>query len=204
MASRKTGDWAKANRILAALPKELPMAAQQAIVAEGEFLRAKMVEGLTAQAPGGKALRPLSPWTIAARRLAGFRGTKSLIRSGALRAAITVQVVRGQVTVGVPRTAIGPGGERLIDIAALHENGAGPFIVKITPAMRRYLAVVAKHLPGGATRGKGRGGARGYLTIRIPPRPFIAPVWRKYGKPAEMKKRIMARMQKLLAARVGR
>ena len=46
---------------------------------EAEALRREIVQGLTRQAPGGSPLEPPKETTLAARRLKGFGGSKSLI-----------------------------------------------------------------------------------------------------------------------------
>ena len=95
MAVSRTGDWARARRLLTAAPQRLQAAIGTAVRQEAHALRNEIVQGLTRQAPGGEPLKPPSPLTIAARELEGFGGTKALIVRGDLRNSITV-VVQGE------------------------------------------------------------------------------------------------------------
>ena len=79
MAVSRTGDWARARRLLTAAPQRLQAAIGTAVRQEAHALRNEIVQGLTRQAPGGEPLKPPSPLTIAARELEGFGGTKALI-----------------------------------------------------------------------------------------------------------------------------
>ncbi len=195
MPSRKTGDWAKARKVFANLGAKAKAAADAAILQEAHFIRGQMVQGITDQAPGGKAFKPLSPLTLAARRLRRFRGTKALMVRGDLRNSITVMRQNGKTFIGVHKTASSKDGKKMIDIASVHEFGAGPIIMKVTPKMRRYLAVLYK--AAGIPRTGGTG--KGVVVIRIPARPFIRPVFERDGKPEAVKKRLEQRMAKMLA-----
>ena len=78
MTSRKTGDWAKAREIFETMAVAVDTASQKAISQEAQFFRGEIVKGIVSQAPGGKAFKPLSPLTLAARwrqspRSAAFR-----------------------------------------------------------------------------------------------------------------------------------
>ncbi|HRI18473.1 MAG TPA: hypothetical protein PL196_08135, partial [Burkholderiaceae bacterium] len=90
MAVSRTGDWARARRLLTAAPQRLQAAIGTAVRQEAHALRNEIVQGLTRQAPGGEPLKPPSPLTIAARQLEGFGGSKALIVRGDLRNSITV------------------------------------------------------------------------------------------------------------------
>jgi hypothetical protein len=196
MATRRTGDWARGRRIFGNLAQTTERAADTAVLQEAHHLRGKMVEGITDQAPGGKAFKPLSPLTLAARRLRRFRGTKALMVRGDLRNQITVMRVGRRVFVGVLKTATGRDGKKLINIANVHEFGYGPIIIKVTPKMRRWLAVLYKE--AGIPRVAGAGSGRGVVVIRIPARPFIRPVYERDAKPADVKARLEERTMKIL------
>ena len=71
MTVRKTGDWAKARKMLQSGPLKMRGAIATALHQEAHLLRKEIVQGITKQAPGSKAMKPLSPLTIAARKLAG-------------------------------------------------------------------------------------------------------------------------------------
>jgi hypothetical protein len=173
MTIRKTGEWRKAQAILARGARELGKSVDRALTQEAHALRAALVEGLDKQAPAGQALTPLAPLTIAARQLRRFRGTKVLIRTAELRNAFAVIRRASLVFVGIPGTARGRDGHSLSVRAEAHEYGAGPTIVPITPRMRRFLFALYRKAGRDTTR---RGGGSGVVVIQIPPRPFMRPV----------------------------
>lgn len=179
----KTGQWVAAARTLGTGPARLRIAMDRATLQEAEFFRKKVVEGIVKQAPGGKAFKPLSETTLAIRRFTGFAGTKALIVRGDLRNSIKVTKKNGplgvEAFVGVHRTERGSDGEKLVNIAAVHEFGAGPIVIPVTPAMRRFLmAAFSAELPGfGEQQGDGSSGlSRGIIIVKIPARPYMQPV----------------------------
>jgi hypothetical protein len=188
MKVTKTGDWAQARHLLQTMPYKLKTTVSIAFRQEAELLRKQIVQGLTKQAPGGKSFKELSVFTLAARRLKNFKGTKALIRRGDLRGAISV-IVRGEEAfVGVPRKARDKDGNPVIDIAELNEFGSKPIVIPITPKMRRYLAVLFKEAgeTAGSSGGKG-GSGKGVVVTRIPARPFLKPVFEKFSIGAEQR-----------------
>jgi hypothetical protein len=188
-----TGEWRSAVRALQRAPHTMQRVTSQALRQEAEFLRKHIVEGIRDQAPGGKNFKPLSPYTIAMRTFLRLRGQKALIERGDLIRNVHVHKVDpSNVFVGIMRSASTSDGKDLVNIAKIHEFGAGPFVIRLTPKMRAFLAMVFRkmyvpHKPG-------RGG--GELVITIPARPFIAPVFEMYG-PA-VATRMRERMIKLL------
>ena len=138
MAVSRTGDWARARRLLTAAPQRLQAAISTAVRQEAHALRNEIVQGLTRQAPGGEPLKPPSPLTIAARELEGFGGTKALIVRGDLRNSITVFVQGDEAFIGVSRSARSKDGASMVDLAKLHEFGGPPVIIPMTPKMRRF------------------------------------------------------------------
>jgi hypothetical protein len=192
MTVRKTGDWSKASKMLRAGPLKMRGAIAMALRQEAQLLRKEIVQGITKQAPGGDAMKPLSPLTIAARELAGFGGTKALIRRGDLRNAVTVVVKGFEAFIGVPRKAKDENGRPVVDVAKVQEFGAGPFIIPMTPAMRRYLFVLFKKAGVYEKRGNGKG----VVVISIPARPFLLPAFDKFSQGA--RKRFLGRVSRLL------
>jgi hypothetical protein len=192
----KTGDWGKARKLFANLSKTATGAADAAVQQEAHYLRGKIVQGITDQAPGGRSFKPLSPLTIAARRMRGFRGTKALMVRGDLRNSITVMRQGTKTFVGVLRTATAKDGKKLINIANVHEFGQ-VIVMKLTPKMRRFLAVLYKKagIPRVSSAG---GGGKDTVVIRIPARPFLRPVFEKDAKPADVKRRLEERMANML------
>ncbi len=107
---RRTGAWGEAARIALTMRAKFKNALEQAVMKEAHFIRGKIVHGIAAQAPGGQAFAPLSPITLAMRKAMGFGGTKALIRTGALRGAVTAIRVPGSAPrafVGILRQAKG-------------------------------------------------------------------------------------------------
>lgn len=171
---RQTGDWALARRLIASGPARLKGAIGVALRQEAQLLRKQIVDGLTNQAPGGQPILPLAATTLAARKLKGFGGTKALLRRGDLRGSITVVVEGDQAFVGIKRGARGRGAA---DVAQIHEFGAGPFVIPLTPRMRRFLFAVLRK---SGAEPHGQGGGKGVVVVRIPPRPFLRPAFEAF------------------------
>ena len=197
MAVIRTGDWALARRILAGGGARLKGAVATALRQEAQVLRKEVVEGITKQAPGGQAFSPLAATTLAARALKGFGGTKALIRRGDLRNSITVVVEGDEAFVGVLRKARGRGGSSLANVAETQEFGAGPFVVPMTPKMRRFLFVLLKKA---GVEPSSSGGGKGVVVIRIPPRPFLRPAFESFKKGVQ--KRFLQRIARAIGLRV--
>ncbi len=182
MSVTKTGDWALARRLLSSSTSGLKGAVGKALRQEAQLLRTQIVQGITKQAPGGQALKPLSPLTIAAREMKGFKGTKALIVRGDLRNSISALVRGDEAFVGVLRKAKDKQGNPLINVAQIHEFGAGPIVIPITPAMRRFLFAL---LQKSGQESSGRGSGSGVVVINIPARPFMRPAFKKFSKGAQ-------------------
>lgn len=206
MAILRVGAWEVARRILASAPARVKMALHQATLQEAHYFRKRAVQGMREQAPGGEPFKPLSPFTLAVRKLRNFRGTKALIVRADLRNSITVQSMgQGVAFVGVLRTARGKDGQSLANVAELNEFGSRPIVIRISQKMRRFLAAV-RALMGGAAAGGGGGGGGdgpGVMVVRIPARPVFGPVARKYFKPEEVRLRFLARVGRLLGGDFG-
>src|SRR5262249_59612678 len=103
------------------------------------FVGTKSVGGIREQAPGGRAFATLAPTTLAIRRFRGFHGSKALLVRADLRNSIAVIKDGERVLVGVLRSARNRDGKPLVDIAALHEYGSRPIVVRLTPKARSFL-----------------------------------------------------------------
>jgi phage gpG-like protein len=180
MAVSRTGDWARARRLLTAAPQRLQAALGTAVRQEAHALRNEIVQGLTRQAPGGEPLKPPSPLTIAARELEGFGGTKALIVRGDLRNSITVFVQGDEAFIGVSRSARSKDGASMVDLAKLHEFGGPPVIIPMTPKMRRFLFALLRQAGKEPTGGSGRG----VIVVQVPARPFLRPAFDKFREGA--------------------
>ncbi len=180
MAVSRTGDWARARRLLTAAPQRLQAAIGTAVRQEAHALRNEIVQGLTSQAPGGETLKPPSPLTIAARQLEGFGGSKALIVRGDLRNSITVIVQGDEAFIGVSRSARSKDGASMMDLAKLHEFGGAPVIIPMTPKMRRFLFALLRQAGKEPTGGSGRG----VIVVQVPARPFLRPAFDKFREGA--------------------
>ena len=180
MAVSRTGDWARARRLLTAAPQRLQAAIGTAVRQEAHALRNEIVQGLTSQAPGGETLKPPSPLTIAARQLEGFGGSKALIVRGDLRNSITVIVQGDEAFIGVSRSARSKDGASMMDLAKLHEFGGPPVIIPMTPKMRRFLFALLRQAGKEPTGGSGRG----VIVVQVPARPFLRPAFDKFREGA--------------------
>ena len=180
MAVSRTGEWARARRLLTAAPQRLQAAIGTAVRQEAHALRNEIVQGLTSQAPGGETLKPPSPLTIAARQLEGFGGSKSLIVRGDLRNSITVIVQGDEAFIGVSRSARSKDGASMVDLAKLHEFGGAPVIIPMTPKMRRFLFALLRQAGKEPTGGSGRG----VIVVQVPARPFLRPAFDKFREGA--------------------
>ena len=180
MAVSRTGDWARARRLLTAAPQRLQAAIGTAVRQEAHALRNEIVQGLTSQAPGGEPLKPASPLTIAARQLEGFGGSKALIVRGDLRNSITVIVQGDEAFIGVSRSARSKDGASMVDLAKLHEFGGAPVIIPMTPKMRRFLFALLRQAGKEPTGGSGRG----VIVVQVPARPFLRPAFDKFREGA--------------------
>ncbi len=172
----RTGDWARARRLITGGAERLQDAVRVALRQEAQVLRNQIVQGLTSQAPGGEPLRPPAPLTLAARELQGFGGTKALVVRGDLRNSIAVIIDGDDVFIGIRRSARSSEGERLVNLAELHELGGPPTIIPITPKMRRFLFALLRQAGQAPTGGSGRG----VVVVQVPPRPFLRPAFAAY------------------------
>ena len=200
------GDWDKAARILGAAPRRIRLALDRAVLQEAQFFRKKVVEGFRTQSPAGKDFKPLAATTLAIRRFQGFKGTKALLRSGDLKNSVKVvkrvTPLGAEAFIGVLRTARSKKGAPLVNIARVHEFGAGPIVIQVTPAMRKFLAAAFRQELGGF--GGGRGGvARGIIIVRIPARPFIGPVADEFFSGPKAAARFQARVAANLSGMFG-
>jgi len=202
MKLTKTGAWDAARRILGSAPKRIREAENKAVLQEAQFFRTKIVEGLRTGAPGGEALQPLAPTTLAIRKLSGGKGTKPLVHHGDLRNSIAVVKEGDGVFIGVLRSAKSSGGGSLVNVAAIHEFGSRPIVVKITPKVRTFLHAAFRK--AGLEEKSGDRPSTGVAIIRIPARPFLRPVLEEHGAPEVVARRFIERVAKILGGDFGR
>lgn len=200
MGLKLTKTWDKASAITQSMAARFRAAADQAMLREGHLLRGKIVQNITSGgALAGKPFAPLSANTLAVRRFVGFGGTKILMRTGSLRNSVTVRKVGAVTFVGILRQSRGKGGTSMANIGEIHEYGAGPFSVMMTPRQRRFLMAALGSL-GAASPGKGGG----VLTIKIPARPFMGPVFERFAKPKDVRKRFWDHVARAMNGDLGK
>lgn len=212
-AVKLTGQWFTAKRITRSMVGKFKLASDRAVAAEANFLRAKMVEGIRSQAPGGKAFLPLASSTIKARKFRGRGGTKALIQSGLLRNSIRVKRQGNATFVGILRTAAGG----RANIAEMNEEGI-TIAARLTLKSLRFLHALQRRfrdrdergrfIPK-AERGGGKakspsGGGIGIMIIRIPARPFVRPIAEKFAQPRDVKRRFERNLAIGMGFQLGR
>lgn len=184
------------------------------VVREAHAMQQAIVDGIKNQAPGGLGgfggapFDPLAENTIRKRRLRGFRGTKALIERGELRRSFIVRTFSsGGMTsafVGVLKTARSSSGAMLANVAAIAEYGSRPIVIRITPRMRRFLALLSdrkeskystrtkstlRRTKGGGGSAPRFGPSKGFVVVQIPARPIFRPVIEASFQPADVEKR---------------
>lgn len=195
--------WIAAKRILGTDAAIMAQAIDRTVGQEALFYQGEIKKGFRTQAPAGQRFKPLSPLTIAIRRFSGFGGTKALVVRGDLRNSIkVVKESRAKYFVGVLRTAKGRDGRSLVNIAQIHEFGTGPIVIQVTKKMRGFLAAAFTAAFGGISQGGG-GFSTGIIVTRVPARPFFRPVFEKFGRPAEQRRRFLWRLSKILNGTMG-
>lgn len=117
---RKVGEWAKANRILRGLQKNLSRLSEMGLEWTGKFYEAEVKEGIESQEPGGQPFLELADATK------GRKGSeKALIDHGDLMAGVTSEMMHGTaVFVGGLRTEEHEGAETpMANLMQIHEEG---------------------------------------------------------------------------------
>jgi hypothetical protein len=187
-----TGDWSRATRVLAVMSQRMRDSQVKALREEAQAVRLKIIDGINGQAPAGRPLKPLSPYTLAMRQFVGIKGDKTLIERGDLLRCIEVHDHgRDSVCVGVPEHAMNSEGRSLVRIATINEYGADYFL-RLTDRMRKYLAMVFRK--AGMPDSGGGTGTKEFIHVVIPPRPFLGPVFERYVHTADFETRVSRRL----------
>ena len=147
------------------------------------------------------ASTPLAP-TTGDTSVPGLPGNKALLVQGDLRNSIAVIKDGDRVLVGGLRTARSRSGKSLVDIAALQEHGSQPIVMRLTPRARAFLHAAFRRAGLDATSAGHP--SIGIAIIRIPARPFLAPVFDKYAQPDPVSRRFLERVATLLGRDLGR
>lgn len=197
-------DWGKA-RIALSVGIALQPYVHKAVLQELQFLRKKIVEEFDAEGPPGQKWAPLSPITLAIRKFEGFEGTKILQVTRDLLGSISVIAMEGEGGfIGVARNKTRKDGKDPVNIAQAHEEG---FTVRHTMSdrQRRFLfaALAAAGLRDDKVAGRGGAGGSMSVTIRIPARPFLGPIFDTYGKPEDVAASVAARIARMTGGVLG-
>jgi hypothetical protein len=194
---RKVGSWDAASRAMVFLSAKYGGVIRQAVLQEGEHMRAEVVKGILSGAPGGVPFKPHSKATLAIRRAQGFGGTKIMMRGGDLVGnVVVIQAPSGGVWVGVKRGARNREGKNLVDIAKRQEKGSGPH--PMSAKQRKWFFAMLRK--GGM---KPDGSKKGGMGIKIPARPFLEPIFKKHASPALVRERVLERIRKLSLPHLG-
>lgn len=120
---------------------------------------------------GNPRWRPLSPFTLLARR---HGGTKPLIDNGDLFNGITFQhnEISNEGFVGILRSSKTPDGKSLMNIGLIHELGVGPYVIPVTDKLRRFFW--AMHFKSGGVIHPLSPNKTMILHPGIPARPFLS------------------------------
>ena len=182
-AIERYGAWDKVKAMLARASATLMPTAEEVLAEEAEFARDRIREELTSQRGAAR-----QTGTRAVQQLRGQQHTFDA-------SVIATRRRRGSVFIGIPLSAKTRDGKSAARVAAVREHGAGPFAVKITPKSRRFLAMAFRRygMPPKLARG------RGFALVRVPERPFMAPVWQRYYAGRGLRTRVVLRrlMQRL-------
>jgi hypothetical protein len=178
------GNWAGTGSMLKHLSgKELwERSIDKAIQKEAHRLRGIMVESFNNGGPPGQRWPRLSTFTQLVSRALGKGDRKPLMDSGDLRNSHSVTKEGDVWFVGINRKARSKkrkgqqsaSSSSLVNIALIHEFGAGPFTVRVTSKMRGFFFFLNR-----ATKGqiKPLHPSTTRLVIRIPKRAWVGPIW---------------------------
>ena len=181
-----TGDWAKLIARYKSTAGGMHGAIEKALHQEGEFYVKKIVNGIESKAPAGKPFIPLKQSTINTRKALGFRSAKPLKESKDLINSVGYKVRDYVLFVGVLAESRRKDGKDAVKLANIHEFGHGPILIKVTPAMRAFLAINVFKNDLQQTKNKKSG--TGVIVVNIPARPFLGPIYERYAEGTGVKR----------------
>lgn len=165
------GDWALAGQFFQEAHRQLGRAIRQSPRPEAELLKQNVLAGIDSGAPGGQRLAPLAQSTRAIRSLLGVSSRQTLVATGLLRNSI-------QVWRSGPSWMVGVVGPRAALVETL-EKGITR-VIRMTEQQRRWLfANLGRAIPGVPPGGGGE-----TIVQKVPPRPFLTPVYQAYLRDA--------------------
>lgn len=124
-----------------------------------------------------------------------------MLVQGDLRNSVTVIKDGDRVLVGVLRTARSRAGKSLMDIAALHEHGSRPIVMRLTPKARAFLHAAFRR--AGLDGPSSGPPSTGIAVVQVPARPFLAPVFEKHAQPDQVSHRFLKRVAAQLSGDFG-
>lgn len=188
-----SGDWKKATAVSKWYGNRAKMnaAISAFLLREAEVMRKLVIQGFIRQGLS-TPWRKLSPWTLAARRLKNFSGTKALIHSAEMMKSVTTSISADGMTAfcGILYQARRSDGQSMVNIAKIHEFGFGPKAIRVTPKMAKYIGLLLRYMPEKRAKRRIRKASGGMFILVIPPRPFFGPARPIFMQGAE--KRMMA------------
>lgn len=141
-------------------------------------LKTITVRGIRDGAPGGKAFKPLADSTI---KMKG--SSKPLIDNSDLIRSIDVdEVGPDQFFIGTNRNVETEDGEKMMNLAEIHENGTAPYFIPITVKMRRFWFVMVRK---GVFSGPLSHDIDTILHPGVPARPYAEPSFNEWAKDFE-------------------
>lgn len=134
------------------------------------ILEKALKQGIRDSAPGGQRFKPLALSTILQKG-----SSKPLIDTGSFWGSIKSTFNDASMTafVGVNRSATGPGGASMYNLAVIHEYGTDPYAIPVTDGIRR-LFVRLSILSDGAIKPL-RDDTMFIMHPGVPARPFFKP-----------------------------
>lgn len=146
LGAKKSRSWEIAKKRLVDASNKVEERQALAVRRAALLLERELKKGLRSGAPGGRAFAPLAQTTVLMRRK---RSKNPLLDTGSLLSSITTTFDKRSRSafVGVHRTARGSSGQSLVNVALIHEYGTKPFVIRVTPGVRRLfwrLHVVSK------------------------------------------------------------
>lgn len=171
------GGWRRALERMRRLEQTVQARERRAVMKAALYAEREMKKGLASGVPGGiprAPLAPLAPITILLRRK---RSNRPLLDSGSLLGAITTRFDGRTMSafVGILRASRNSRGRPLTDIATVHEFGTKPFVIPVTPGLRRLFMML--HI---RSRGRIMPISSNKTVIHhpgVPARPFVRPVY---------------------------
>lgn len=172
--TKKGSSWAVARTRFARATATFQARAWQATRSAGLLFEREVKLGLAKGAPGGKTFKPLSPLTVVTR---GGGTPKPLLdrgQQGLLGSIRTTEDKRRlAVFVGVHRTSKNADGTTLMNVALAQEFGTKPFVIQVTPKMRKFFWAIS--LKSGGKIRPLRPSTTTIMHPGIPARPFMQP-----------------------------